>query len=367
MKTDVKVSLYPDYGGNMTEGNRKYCLDLTNDEILLWCKDKGYPKFRADQISEWLSTGVTDTSLMTNLPSDMKTKLEEDFVFSDLKIIDEFISSIDGTRKLVYLMPDGNIIETVIMRYKTGLSVCISSQAGCKMGCSFCASAKAGFGRSLSAGEMAAQVLVSQHHVNEKIRSVVVMGIGEPFDNYDELLRFIGIMNNPDGANLGARHITVSTCGLVPKIEAFTKEKLQVNLAISLHAPNDELRRELMPVASRYSLSELMNACREYVDKTGRRITFEYSLFNEVNDTFACAEQLSRLLKGLNCHVNLIAANEFPGSPYKRSSAKRVTAFRKALENKGINATLRREMGTDIMAACGQLRRGKEEERQGQV
>lgn len=345
----------------MDKDNRRFCLDLTEEEILKWCLDNGFPKFRAGQISKWLNSGVTDTSRMTNIPAAMRQKLEEDFLFSDMKIIDEFISKIDDTRKLVYLLPDGNIIETVIMRYKTGLSICISSQAGCKMGCSFCASAKAGFGRSLTAGEMAAQVLMAQDHIGEKIRTVVVMGIGEPFDNYDNLMAFIKIMNNPDGINMGARHITVSTCGLVPKIREFTKERLQVNLAISLHAPNDELRRELMPVASAYSISELMDACREYVNKTGRRITFEYSLFNEVNDTFACAEQLARLLKGLNCHVNLIAANEFPGGIYKRCTPKRVEAFRNALESKGINVTLRREMGSDIMAACGQLRRGIEE------
>ncbi len=345
----------------MDKDNRRFCLDLTEEEILKWCLDNGFPKFRAGQISKWLNSGVTDTSRMTNIPAAMRQKLEEDFLFSDMKIIDEFISKIDDTRKLVYLLPDGNIIETVIMRYKTGLSICISSQAGCKMGCSFCASAKAGFGRSLTAGEMAAQVLMAQDHIGEKIRTVVVMGVREPFDNYDNLMAFIKIMNNPDGINMGARHITVSTCGLVPKIREFTKERLQVNLAISLHAPNDELRRELMPVASAYSISELMDACCEYVNKTGRRITFEYSLFNEVNDTFACAEQLARLLKGLNCHVNLIAANEFPGGIYKRCTPKRVEAFRKALESKGINATLRREMGSDIMAACGQLRRGIEE------
>lgn len=351
----------------MDKESRKFCLDLTDEEILKWCLDNGFPKFRAAQISKWLSTGVTDTSRMTNIPASMRQKLNEDFLFSDMKIIDEFISKIDGTRKLVYLLTDGNIIETVIMRYKTGLSICISSQAGCKMGCSFCASAKAGFGRNLTAGEMAAQVLMSQDRIGEKIRTVVVMGIGEPFDNYDNLLKFIKIMNNPEGVNLGARHITVSTCGIVPKIREFTKLRLQVNLAISLHAPNDELRRELMPVASAYSINELIDACRDYVNVTGRRLTFEYSLFNEINDTFACADQLSSLLKGMNCHVNLIAANEFPGSPYKRCIPKRVESFRKALESKGINATLRREMGSDIMAACGQLRRGIEEERRKQV
>ena len=341
--------------------DRKFCLDLTRNDIEEWCRDKGYPKFRAGQIDKWLSAGVIKTDEMTNIPKNIRDELEKDFSFGSMNIIHEFVSQIDGTVKLVYALKDGNIIESVVMRYKTGLSICISSQAGCKMGCSFCASAKAGFGRSLTAGEMAAQVLMAQDHIGEKIRTVVVMGIGEPFDNYDNLMAFIKIMNNPDGINMGARHITVSTCGLVPKIREFTKERLQVNLAISLHAPNDELRRELMPVASAYSISELMDACREYVNKTGRRITFEYSLFNEVNDTFACAEQLARLLKGLNCHVNLIAANEFPGGIYKRCTPKRVEAFRKALESKGINATLRREMGSDIMAACGQLRRGIEE------
>ena len=331
------------------------------DDLKTWCDTQHVPSFRAKQIYKWLSSGVIDTSEMTNIPKDLRAKLEEDFIFGGMTVINEFVSQIDGTVKLVYRLYDGNVIETVIMRYKTGLSICISSQAGCRMGCTFCASAKLGFGRSLTSGEMLAQVLLSQKHVGERIHSVVVMGIGEPFDNYDNTIGFIRLATDSEGLNLGARHITISTCGLVDKIDEFTALDLQVNLAISLHAPNDELRRELMPVASAYSIAELMDACREYVNKTGRRITFEYSLFNEVNDTFACAEQLARLLKGLNCHVNLIAANEFPGGIYKRCTPKRVEAFRKALESKGINATLRREMGSDIMAACGQLRRGIEE------
>ena len=349
------------------KGNKKFCLDLTKEDLLEWCRDNNIPDFRAKQIYKWISSGVTELSEMTNIPMTLRQRLEEDFIFSGMKIISEFRSGIDGTVKLVYLLYDGNIIETVIMRYKTGLSVCISSQAGCKMGCAFCASAKAGFGRSLTSGEMAAQVLLSQRHIGEKIRTVVVMGIGEPFDNFDNLIGFIKFMNDPDGPGMGARHITVSTCGIVPGIKAFTDLKLQVNLAISLHAPNDELRRELMPVASAYSLSELMKACRNYVEETGRRITFEYSLFEGVNDTFACADALGSLLNGVNCHVNLIAANEFPGSPYRRPSPGRVEAFRKALERNGINVTLRREMGTDIMAACGQLRRGIEDETGSQV
>ncbi len=341
--------------------DKRFCLDLKKDDILTWCAEKGFPKFRADQIYKWLSSGVIDTAEMTNVPGNIRSALEEDFSFGSMKVIEKYVSAIDGTTKFVYSLCDGNIIETVVMRYKTGLSVCISSQAGCKMGCTFCASAHAGFGRSLTSGEMFGQVILSQRNMGEKIRSVVVMGIGEPFDNYDNLWGFIDTITDPDGLGMGARHITVSTCGLIPKIKDFTARKSQINLAISLHAPNDELRRELMPVPAHYPLKDLIAVCREYVNVTGRRITFEYSLFDELNDTIACANELSSLLKGMNCHVNLIAANEFEGSPYKRCRKKRIDVFRKALEDRGINATLRREMGSDIMAACGQLRRGIEQ------
>jgi len=340
--------------------NRRFCLDLTADDIALWCKEKGFPSYRAGQIGKWLASGVIDPQNMSNIPANIRASLSEDFIMNGMTVAHKFVSAIDGTTKFVYLLHDGNIIETVVMRYKTGLSVCISSQAGCKMGCTFCASAHAGFGRSLSAGEMFGQVILSQREMGEKIRNVVVMGIGEPFDNYDNLIRFIEIITDPDGFGLGSRHITVSTCGLVPRVRDFTALKSQVNLAISLHAPNDELRRELMPVPAHYSVRELIDACRDYVKLTGRRITFEYSLFDEVNDTIACADELASLLRGLNCHINLIAANEFDGSPYKRCRPKRIEVFRKALEQRGLNATLRREMGTDIMAACGQLRRGIE-------
>ncbi len=344
----------------MAEGKR-YILDLTKDDVKELCKENALPSFRADQIWSWLSKGVTDTSGMTNISKDIRKILEDNTDTKGMTVLSEFRSQKDDTRKFVYLLSDGNIIETVVMRYKTGLSVCISSQAGCKMGCTFCASAKAGFGRSLTSGEMLGQVLLSQDLMQEKIRSVVVMGIGEPFDNYDNLIGFISKITDPDGPGLGARHITVSTCGLIPRIKQFTDLKSQVNLAISLHAPNDELRRQLMPVPAHFALKDLIDSCREYVDKTGRRITFEYSLFDGINDTLACADQLKTLLRGLNCHINLIAANEFEGSPYKRSSSKRVDVFRKALEQRGLNATLRREMGSDIMAACGQLRRSMED------
>ena len=342
---------------------KKFCLDLTLSDITSWCEAKKLPKFRAGQIYKWLVGGVTNPDEMTNIPKNIRDELSNDFIMDGMTVINEFKSNIDDTVKFVYRLHDGNIIETVVMRYKTGLSVCISSQAGCKMGCTFCASAKAGFGRHLTSGEMLGQVILSGRHIGEKIHNVVVMGIGEPFDNYDNFIGFVKLANDPEGLNMGARHITVSTCGLVERIKQFTSLKLQVNLAISLHAPNDELRRQLMPVPSHYPLSELIAACRDYIKATGRRITFEYSLFDEVNDTFACARQLQSLLKGMNCHINLIAANEFPGSPYKRCRPKRIDAFRKSLEELGLNATLRREMGSDIMAACGQLRRGLEEQK----
>ena len=341
--------------------DKKFCLDLTLNDLTEWCKANSIQSFRAKQIYGWISGGVTDTDEMTNVPKDVRRRLEEDFVFGKMRVLEKYVSAIDGTTKFVYGLGDGNIIETVVMRYKTGLSVCISSQAGCKMGCAFCASAKAGFGRSLSSGELLAQVLVSQKNMGERIRSVVVMGIGEPFDNYDNLIGFIKLITDPEGPGLGARHITVSTCGIVPKIDEFAAMKSQVNLAVSLHAPNDDIRLKIMPIAKAYSMNELMAACHRYTKQTGRRITFEYSLFKGVNDSLDCADELAHKLKGMLCHVNLIAANEFPGSDFKRSPSSQVAAFKKRLEDRGINATLRREMGTDIMAACGQLRRGLEE------
>lgn len=350
----------------ISNNDKKYCLDLSLDDLKTWCKDNAFPSYRAGQIFKWLSSGVTDLAEMTNIPKNIKDKCEEDFIFSSMKIESKFVSKIDGTIKLVYGLYDGHIIETVLMRYKTGVSVCISSQAGCKMGCTFCASAHAGFGRSLSAGEMLGQIVLSQREIGERIRSVVVMGIGEPFDNFDNLTKFISLATCPDGLNLGARHITVSTCGLVPQMVKFTQMDSQVNLSVSLHASNDELRQKLMPIAKIYDLDTLAATCSDYIRKTNRRITFEYSLFDGVNDNPEQAGELAKFIKkiGFLCHVNLIAANEFDGSPYRRSSAKRVEAFRQYLEKSGVNATLRREMGSDIMAACGQLRRGMEAQKE---
>ena len=336
----------------------KFCLDLTLNDLTKWCEERAVPKYRAAQIYGWLSSGAVKTDDMTNVPKNVRAMLEEDFIFGGFELKQHLVSKLDGTEKFVYALHDGNIIETVAMRYKPGISVCVSSQAGCKMGCAFCASAKIAFGRSLTSGEILAQVSVTQKILGERIRSVVIMGIGEPFDNYENVMGFIKLANDPEGLNLGARHITLSTCGLVPKIEEFTKEGLQVNLSISLHAPNDELRKKLMPVAKAYSIEQLMTACKEYTEKTSRRITFEYSLFAGVNDTPECARELVKLLKGGLYHVNLISANKVPGTVFQSASPNKVKQFRDILTSGGINATIRREMGSDIMAACGQLRRG---------
>lgn len=341
--------------------NRIFIMDPTYTDWEDWLVAHGFPKFRAQQVFGWLSKGIIDTGRMTNLPDSLKSAIDEDFITDGFSLEKEYTSEKDGTRKFVFRLHDGHSIETVLMRYKYGLSVCISSQSGCKMGCAFCASAYTGFGRSLTSGEMLAQVAVVSDIVNERISRVVVMGIGEPFDNFENLTLFLRALNSPKGLNLGARHITVSTCGLVPQMIEFMCIDLQVNLSVSLHAASDELRAKLMPIAARYNLVDLLKACKDYVEKTGRRISFEYSLFDGVNDSRADARQLAALLRGIHCHINLIAANEFPDSPYRRSKDENVVAFMEELERLKMTVTLRREMGTDIMAACGQLRRGLRE------
>ena len=348
--------------GKRQKGRRilreKFCLDLNLKDLTEWCAKREVPKYRASQIYGWLSSGSVTTDDMTNVPKNIRAMLEEDFIFGGFEVREHLISKLDGTEKFVYQLYDGNIIETVAMRYKTGVSVCISSQAGCRMGCTFCASAKIDFGRNLSSGELLAQVSVTQKQLGERVHSVVIMGIGEPFDNYENVMGFIKLANDPDGLNLGARHITLSTCGLIPKIEEFTREGLQVNLAVSLHAPNDDLRKQLMPIAKAFSIEQLMKACKDYTEATKRRVTFEYSLFAGVNDTPECARELVKLLKGGLYHVNLISANKVPGTFFKSASPDKVKQFRDILQSGGVNATIRREMGSDIMAACGQLRRG---------
>lgn len=319
----------------------------------------GEPRFRAKQVFGWIYKGKTDFREMINLPEAFKDCLKKECLIGNLEILETQISKTDGTRKYLFQLADGNTIESVFMKYKYGNTICLSSQAGCRMGCRFCASGEKGLARSLTAGEMASQLLEAEKDTGEKIRRVVIMGTGEPFDNYHNLSRFINIVNDEDGINMGMRNITVSTCGLVPSIEKFAQDFPQVNLAVSLHGPTDEIRRSLMPVNKKYPLSVLMPACREYTEKTGRRITFEYTLSEGINDSDKDAETLCTLLRGMLFHVNLIPLNKVSGSGFDTVSRARAQRFCQILTSKGIAATVRRELGADINGACGQLRLGK--------
>ncbi|MCR5322827.1 MAG: 23S rRNA (adenine(2503)-C(2))-methyltransferase RlmN [Lachnospiraceae bacterium] len=327
------------------------------------------PKYRAKQVYEWLHKHLAlDTSQMTNLPKKLREKLEGSFYFPKLETVDVLCSESDGTRKYLFKLPDSNVIESVLMKYEHGYSVCISSQVGCRMGCSFCASTIGGKIRDLTAGEMLEQVYAISRDIADtdanRVSNIVVMGTGEPFDNFDNFCRFYEQVTDPNGLNISGRNITVSTCGLTEKIYELAKKDYTLTLAISLHAPNDIVRQQIMPVARGYSVDEIMKACDFYFDKTGRRITFEYSLIDGVNDSDECAKELSGLLKGRNCHVNLIPVNPVKERNYTRSDTQRVTLFKNILEKNGINATIRRGMGKDIDAACGQLRRSYYENKQ---
>ncbi|RKD28210.1 23S rRNA (adenine(2503)-C(2))-methyltransferase RlmN [Lacrimispora algidixylanolytica] len=318
----------------------------------------GEKAFRAKQLYEWMHKKLaSDFDEMTNLPKSLKEKLLQSAAFTSLVVVDEKISQIDGTRKYLFGLSDGNIIESVLMRYNHGNSVCISSQVGCRMGCRFCASTLDGLERNLSASEMLDQIYRIQKLTGERVSNVVVMGSGEPMDNYDNLITFIRLLTDENGLNISQRNITVSTCGIVPGIKKLAEEDLQITLALSLHAPNDEVRKSLMPIAKRYSLSEVLPACQEYFDKTGRRLTFEYSLVSGVNDNLKEAEALATLLKGVNGHVNLIPVNPIKERDYVQSDRKAILSFKNYLEKNGINVTIRREMGRDINGACGQLRK----------
>ena len=332
-------------------------IDQTLADWQNWVLENGLPAYRAGQIQAWLSRGIQSIDEMTNLPKAIRERLAADFMLDGLTLEHRFVSAIDGTTKYVFRLFDGNVIESVLMHYKHGQSVCISSQAGCRMGCTFCASTGAGFGRNLTHGEMLAQVSRIAAESGERVGHVVIMGIGEPLDNYDEMIRFLKAVNDPQGLNIGLRHISVSTCGLVPEMLKFTDEGLPVTLSVSLHAPNDTIRQQLMPIARKYSYNDLLSACRRHINRTGRRISFEYSLFAGVNDQPEHARELANHLKGMLCHVNLIPANEYDGGHYRQSARPEVQQFLQILTNAGINATIRRELGSDINAACGQLRR----------
>ncbi len=342
---------------------KPYFYDLSSADWQRWVAENGWPAYRAGQIHRWIGRGVQTWEELTDLPNSLRAQLAASFALDGLVPVERLVSRLDQTTKVVYRLRDGNLIETVLMRYRHGITICISSQAGCRMGCTFCASTGAGFGRHLTAGEMLAQAILTGAAASERVARVTVMGIGEPFDNYDQLIRFLHMANDPAGLGIGMRHLTVSTCGCVPEMLKFANEDLQVNLSISLHAADDETRARLMPIAKKYPLAELMQACRTYIRKTNRRITFEYSLFAGVNDAPQNAENLCRLLKGLLCHVNLIPANEFAGGRFLPSDRKAIRSFQGILEACNIPVTIRRELGSDIMAACGQLRRGLESER----
>lgn len=318
----------------------------------------GQKAFRAKQVYQWLHEKlVTDFDEMTNLPKDLREKLKEQFVLTALKPVDVKISQIDGTRKYLFALADGNIIESVWMQYHHGNSVCISSQVGCRMGCRFCASTLDGLERNLTAAEMLDQVYRIQALTGERVSNIVIMGSGEPMDNYDNFVRFVRMVSEEHGLHISQRNITVSTCGIVPGIKRLAEENLQITLALSLHAPNDEVRKTLMPIAKSYGLADILAACREYYEKTGRRLTFEYSLVSGVNDNLDEARALASLLKGMHGHVNLIPVNPIKERDYVQSDQKAIQAFKNYLEKNGINVTIRREMGRDIGGACGQLRK----------
>lgn len=331
--------------------------DFEYDELIAYLKEMGEPKFRAEQIFSWLHKGVESYDEMTNLSKATREKLNAVSYVSTLKIREKLVSKIDGTVKYLFELPDGNCIESVVMRYHHGLTICISSQVGCRMGCRFCASTIGGLNRSLTAGEILNQVIFAQKDVGERISNIVIMGIGEPMDNYDNIIKFLHNVNHEKGLNIGYRHITLSSCGVVPGIRRLAQEKLPITLAISLHAPNDEIRDSIMPVNHKWKIKELMEVCREYVNTTGRRITFEYSLISGVNDSVQQARELAKLIRPIHGHVNLIPVNKVEERDYHKGSAEDIRAFCELLETLGINASVRRELGSDISASCGQLRK----------
>ena len=321
----------------------------------------GEKKFRAKQIFGWLARGAASYDEMSNVPAGLRRDLAENgYYIGQPEVVTMQESKTDGTRKCLYEFIDGARVESVFMKYSYGNSICISTQVGCLMGCTFCASTMDGKQRDLTAGEMLGEVLKMKRVTGEDINHIVLMGMGEPLDNYEEVSKFLKLINSPEGVNLSLRNITLSTCGIIPGIYRFAEDFPQVNLAVSLHAPNDEIRRRTMPVARKYGYDDLMKACRDYTEKTHRRITFEYALIRGVNDSPENAEELADHLKGWLTHVNLIPLNEVKGRNYRTAEGSSVLAFRKVLENRGVAVTVRRTLGSDIDAACGQLRASTE-------
>lgn len=331
------------------------------DELTAFLDDLSQPKYRAKQIYKWLQQGIEDFDQMTNIPLSLREILREKCYLATVKIVRRLASKIDETVKYVYELYDGEYIESVLMKYEHGYTVCISTQVGCRMGCSFCASGIDGLCRNLTPSEMLAQITKAQNDNNIRISNVVMMGMGEPLDNFENSVKFLKLVSSDDGLNIGLRHISLSTSGVVSGIEKLAKYNFPITLSISLHAPNDKIRNSMMRVNKKWNIEALLKACKEYQKVTTRRISFEYALIEGVNDTNACADELSKILKGIMCHVNLIPANPVAENTFKKPDMARIIAFKERLINNGINATVRRTLGADIDASCGQLRRKAKE------
>lgn len=333
--------------------------NFTYEELINELINLGEKKFRAEQIFKWIyQENITSFDEMTNISKELRENLEKKYSLHNFNIIKK-LESKDGTKKYLFDILDGNVIESVLMKYKYGYSICVSSQVGCRMGCKFCASTGIPFSRSLESGEIVEQILAVQREEKIRISNIVFMGIGEPLDNYDNVIKAINIINDPKGLNIGTRHISISTSGLVPNIYRLAKENIQCTLSISLHSSNNQKRSEMMPVNNMYPIEELMNACKEYIKITNKRISFEYALAKDKNDNLNDAKELAKLLKGILCHVNLIPINKINNGKYTKSTNDNIIKFRDYLNERGIVATIRRELGSDIDAACGQLRRAE--------
>ncbi len=335
---------------------------LPAEELKAFVTSHGFPAFRASQIQNWLDNGITDFAQMTNLPKALREELAQAYYIPEVTIRRKLVSALDDTVKYLYELPDGETVESVLMQYKHGWSQCLSTQVGCRMGCSFCATGMGGFVRNLLPAEMMAQIEAAQADTGVRVSSIVLMGMGEPLDNYDNVLRFLHMLGEEGGVHIGMRHISLSTCGVVDRMYQLMEEKLQLTLSISLHAPNDAIRSKLMPINHRWPIAELLKACRDYIAATGRRISFEYAMIDGINDSDACARELAARIKGMLAHVNLIPANEVAGKAHRRSSQKRLREFCSVLEKSGVNVTVRRTLGADIQASCGQLRQQKDQE-----
>lgn len=335
---------------------------LSLEELREEFRNQGQPAYKALQVYQWLQRGVSSFEEMTDISKALRQDLTQRYYISVASIEKKLVSDYDNTIKYLFRFPDGEYVESVLMQYHHGYSICISTQVGCKMGCTFCATGKSGFSRNLKPSEMLAQIQAAQRDNGKRISNVVLMGMGEPLDNYENVLQFLRLVSSEEGMNIGMRHISLSTCGLVDQIYRLAEERLQLTLSVSLHAPNDEIRGKTMPVNKKWPVEELLKACRYYTKQTGRRISFEYAMIDGVNDSDACARELAKRLSGMLCHINLIPVNSVGGTGYQKSTRDRLERFCRILEKAGLTATVRRTLGSDINASCGQLRRNHTKE-----